>query len=54
VRDARGDVRKTCSDPRRAARDLAFTPRVSLDQGLARQTEWALARRSAHPTAVAA
>jgi UDP-glucuronate 4-epimerase len=53
VRDARGDVRKTCSDPRRAARDLAFTPRVSLDQGLARQTEWALAS-SAAPTAVVA
>jgi UDP-glucuronate 4-epimerase len=53
LRDARGDVRKTCSDPRRAARDLGFTPRVSLDEGLARQTEWALAS-SAAPTAVVA
>ena len=54
LRDARGDVRKTCSDPRRAARDLAFTPRVSLDEGLARQTEWALARSAPPPAVVAA
>jgi UDP-glucuronate 4-epimerase len=51
--DARGDVRRTCSDPRRAARDLGFTPRVSLDEGLARQAEWALARSRPLPTVVA-
>jgi nucleoside-diphosphate-sugar epimerase len=44
--DARGDVRRTCSDPRRATAELDFTPRVSLDQGLARQVEWTLARKS--------
>jgi UDP-glucuronate 4-epimerase len=50
---ARGDVRRTCSDPRRAVRDLGFTPSVSLDEGLARQVEWALARGRARPVAVA-
>ncbi len=51
--DARGDVRRTCSDPRRAARDLGFSPRVSLDEGLSRQAEWALARSAAPPLVVA-
>jgi len=51
--DARGDVRRTCSDPRRAARDLGFTPCVSLDEGLARQAEWALARSGPPPAVVA-
>jgi UDP-glucuronate 4-epimerase len=50
---ARGDVHRTCSDPRRAARELGFSPGVSLDEGLARQTEWALARRATLPAAVA-
>lgn len=50
---ARGDVRRTCSDPRRAASDLGFTPRVSLDEGLPRQVEWALAS-NANVTARAA
>jgi nucleoside-diphosphate-sugar epimerase len=51
--DARGDVRRTCSDPRRAARDLGFTPGVSLDEGLARQVEWALDRGRPGRVAVA-
>jgi nucleoside-diphosphate-sugar epimerase len=51
---ARGDVRRTCSDPRRAARDLSFRPRVDLDEGLARQTEWALDRGSGLRAVVAA
>jgi nucleoside-diphosphate-sugar epimerase len=51
--DARGDVRRTCSDPRRAARDLGFTPRVSLDEGLARQVEWGLARSDLLPAVAA-
>ena len=50
--NARGDVRRTCSDPRRAARDLDFTPRVSLEEGLARQVEWALDRSRPRPDAV--
>jgi nucleoside-diphosphate-sugar epimerase len=52
VPDARGDVRRTCSDPRRAARDLGFTPGVSLYEGLARQVEWALDRSRHRPVAV--
>jgi nucleoside-diphosphate-sugar epimerase len=51
--NARGDVRRTCSDPRRAARDLGFTPGVSLEEGLARQVEWALDRSRSRPAAVA-
>jgi nucleoside-diphosphate-sugar epimerase len=47
-------VRRTCSDPRRAARDLGFTPRISLDEGLARQAEWALARSRRQSVMVAA
>jgi UDP-glucuronate 4-epimerase len=52
--DARGDVRRTCSDPQRAASELGFTPRVSLDEGLARQAEWALSHSVALPAMVAA
>jgi UDP-glucuronate 4-epimerase len=52
--DARGDVLRTCSDPQRAARDLGFTPRVSLDEGLVHQVEWALSRSVAPPAVVAA
>jgi nucleoside-diphosphate-sugar epimerase len=51
--NARGDVRRTCSDPRRAARDLGFTPGVSLEEGLARQVEWALDRSRPRPATVA-
>ena len=52
--DARGDVRRTCADPERAARELGFTPRVDLAEGLARQAEWALAHSDVLPTAVPA
>ena len=52
--NARGDVRRTCSDPRRAARDLGFTPGVSLEEGLARQVEWALDRSRPRPATLAA
>jgi nucleoside-diphosphate-sugar epimerase len=51
--NARGDVRRTCSDPRRAARDLGFTPGISLEEGLARQVEWALDRSRPRPATVA-
>jgi nucleoside-diphosphate-sugar epimerase len=44
--DARGDVRRTCSDPRSATIDLGFTPRVSLEEGLARQAEWTIVRHA--------
>ncbi|HEY6771145.1 MAG TPA: NAD-dependent epimerase/dehydratase family protein [Solirubrobacterales bacterium] len=40
---ARGDVRRTCSDPRRAKVELGFAPRVSLEDGLKRQAAWMLA-----------
>jgi nucleoside-diphosphate-sugar epimerase len=44
--DARGDVRRTCSDPSTASVDLGFAPRVSLEEGLTRQAAWTLARTS--------
>jgi nucleoside-diphosphate-sugar epimerase len=44
--DARGDVRRTCSDPRTATVDLGFAPCVSLEEGLTRQAAWTLARTS--------
>lgn len=40
--DARGDVRRTCSDGRRAARDLGFAPQVRFGAGLERQVQWTL------------
>jgi nucleoside-diphosphate-sugar epimerase len=40
---ARGDVRRTCSDPRTAKIELGFAPRVSLEEGLRRQAAWTLA-----------
>lgn len=40
--DARGDVRRTCADPARAARDLGFSPSTALPEGLGRQIEWLL------------
>jgi UDP-glucose 4-epimerase len=52
--DARGDVRRTCSDPRTATLDLGFAPRISLEEGLARQAEWTLARTSHQLERVAA
>lgn len=39
---APGDVRSTWADTRRAARDLGYSPRMSLDDGIAAQAEWAL------------
>jgi nucleoside-diphosphate-sugar epimerase len=52
--DARGDVRRTCSDPRAATVDLGFTPRVSLEEGLTRQAAWILAQTSEQRERVAA
>jgi UDP-glucuronate 4-epimerase len=52
--DARGDVRRTCSDPRRATIDLGFAPRVSLRKGLGRQAAWTLAQTSDQRERVAA
>ncbi len=42
-----GDVRVTGADTRLAARDLGFTPRTSLREGLSEQFEWALQRSRA-------
>jgi nucleoside-diphosphate-sugar epimerase len=52
--DARGDVRRTCSDPRTASVDLGFAPYVSLEEGLTRQAEWTLAQTSEQRERVAA
>jgi len=52
--DARGDVRRTCSDPRTASVDLDFAPRVRLEEGLTRQAAWTLAQTSEHRERVAA
>lgn len=52
--DARGDVRRTCSDPRTASVDLGFAPRVSLEEGLTRQAAWILAQTSEQRERVAA
>ncbi len=35
-----GDVERTCADLTRARRELGFDPRVSLEEGIARQWEW--------------
>ena len=40
-----GDVWSTWADPGRAARELGYEPRVSLDEGVEAQVRWALARR---------
>jgi UDP-glucuronate 4-epimerase len=50
---ARGDVRRTCSDPRRAMRDLRFRPTTELRAGLESQVDWALAQSGAVCSAVA-
>jgi nucleoside-diphosphate-sugar epimerase len=52
--DARGDVRRTCSDPRTATADLGFAPRVSLEEGLTRQAAWTLTQTSENRERVAA
>lgn len=39
---AAGDVRSTWADSRRAARELGYTPRTGLEDGIAAQAEWAL------------
>jgi UDP-glucose 4-epimerase len=38
---ARGDARRTGADTTRAREELGFAPSVSLEEGLARQVEWA-------------
>lgn len=38
---AAGDVRSTWADSRRAARELGYLPRTSLEEGVAAQAEWA-------------
>jgi UDP-glucuronate 4-epimerase len=52
--DARGDVRRTCSDPNAAIVELGFAPRVNLEEGLARQSEWALGQTAHRDVGVAA
>lgn len=44
---AEGDVRSTWADSRRARRELGYRPRVSLEEGVAAQMEWALKRTPA-------
>ena len=51
---ARGDVRRTCSNPRKAAIELAFSPSVGLEEGLTRQAAWTLEHTSDRPYPVAA
>ena len=51
---ARGDVRRTRSDPRKAAIELDFSPRVGIEEGLTRQAGWTLAHTSDQPQRVAA
>jgi nucleoside-diphosphate-sugar epimerase len=43
----RGDVRRTCADTARARETLAWTPRVGIREGLARQLAWVAELRSA-------
>ncbi|HEY7267391.1 MAG TPA: NAD-dependent epimerase/dehydratase family protein [Solirubrobacterales bacterium] len=52
--DARGDVRRTCADPRTARIDLGFAPGVGLEEGLARQAAWSLAQTQRRRERVAA
>lgn len=40
-----GEQRRSCIDPGAAARAIGWTPRVALDDGLARTFEWFKARR---------
>lgn len=39
---APGDVRSTWADSRRAARELGYSPKTGLEEGIAAQAEWAL------------
>ena len=39
---AKGDVRSTWADTGRAARELGYTPRVTLEEGILDQVRWAL------------
>ncbi len=39
---AEGDVRSTWADLERAERGLGYRPRVSLEEGIREQVEWAL------------
>ncbi len=41
-----GDVRHTWADVSRAGKDLGFSPRVGLNEGIRRQYEWQLRRKS--------
>jgi nucleoside-diphosphate-sugar epimerase len=52
--DARGDVRRTCSDPGTASIDLGFAPRVGLEEGLMSQAAWVLAQTGYQRERVAA
>lgn len=45
--DQRGDVRRTAADTTIARQQLGWSPRVSLEDGLARQLEWVRARSRA-------
>ena len=42
-----GDVRSTWADLSRSGRELGYTPRVSLEEGVEEQVRWALAERRA-------
>jgi UDP-glucose 4-epimerase len=44
---ARGDARQTGADTSRARAELGFAPSVTLEEGLARQVEWATGRSRA-------
>lgn len=52
--DARGDVRRTCSDGRSATRELGFTPKVRFGAGLERQVRWTLQRAGPEASLAAA
>jgi nucleoside-diphosphate-sugar epimerase len=46
-----GDQRSTCADTTKLTRELGWRPRVSLDEGLARQVEWQAQTRSTRAAA---
>ena len=48
--DERGDVRDTAAATELAQRDLGFHPSVTVEEGLRRQWEWAVAERRRAPT----
>ena len=45
---ARGDMRDTWADTRRARRDLGYAPSVTLEQGISAEYEWLIATLSQH------